>query len=149
MKFTFGIITGSRVLNQVIDSIINQNIPEYQIVVVGGSKEWYYDTVTNYLVDKIPIEGVFFKEDFKPRWITKKKNLITQNAKYDNIVYMHDYIYLDDAWYNGYKKFGDNWDISMNVINNLNGSRYRDWCLWNHPEVCYLDDGEHSVVLPP
>ena len=74
--FTFGIITGSRVLNQVIDSIINQNIPEYQIVVVGGSKEWYYDTVTNYLVDKIPIEGVFFKEDFKPRWITKKKNLL-------------------------------------------------------------------------
>ena len=34
------------------------------------------------------------------------------------------------------------------VILNSDGSRYRDWCIWDHPEICYLN-GEHSVVLPP
>ena len=33
---------------------------------------------------------------------SKKKNIITQNAKYENIVYMHDYIVLDNNWYKGY-----------------------------------------------
>ena len=150
MKFTFGVITGGEVNNNVIESIINQNIPEYEIIVVGGSKDWYYDKVVNYLVNKIPINGIFFNEEAsKPRWIKKKKNLITRNAKYDNIVYMHDYVCLENGWYEGYKKFGDDWDISMNIINNSDGSRYRDWCIWDDPEINYRNNGEHSVILPP
>jgi acyl-coenzyme A synthetase/AMP-(fatty) acid ligase len=40
-----------------------------------------------------------FDETQKPMWITKKKNLITQNSKYENLVFLHDYIILNNGWY--------------------------------------------------
>jgi hypothetical protein len=62
-------------------------------------------------------------------WITKKKNLITQNAKYENIVYLHDYIIFDENWYEGFLKFGDDFHVCMTKIINTDGSRFRDWTL--------------------
>ena len=36
----------------------------------------------------------------------QEKNLITPNATYENIVFMHDYLILDEKWYEGYLDFG-------------------------------------------
>ena len=36
MNFTFGIITELGVWDGVIESIVSQNIPNYEIIVVGG-----------------------------------------------------------------------------------------------------------------
>jgi hypothetical protein len=121
MDFTFGIITGGgqiRNLNKIIDSIEKQNIPRYEIIIVGG--------------DKIERKNVFhipFDESIRRKWITRKKNIITENAKYENIVYMHDYIYLDDDWYEGWLKYGNDFKACMNIIKNLDGTRFRDWTL--------------------
>jgi len=128
--FTFGIITNNQHhtnttqedrLSTIIQSIKNQNIPEYEIIIVG-----------DYQTNKPFCKCISFDETIKTSWITKKKNIITQEANYNNIVYLHDYIYLDNNWYNGWKRFGiDNWDIAMNIIMNKDGSRFRDWCvLW-------------------
>jgi hypothetical protein len=73
---------------------------------------------------------ISFDESIKPNWITRKKNIITENAKYDNIVYMHDYIVLNPGWFKGFETFGDKFNICMTRIENQNGSRYRDWTLW-------------------
>jgi hypothetical protein len=122
MNFTFGIITSihtDQYTDQVIDSIVNLYIPNYEIVVVGGSK---------------PRGSLFidFPEDHyvAPGWITKKKNLITQNAKYDNVVYVHDYLAFDSDWYEGFEKFGEDWDVCMCKIIKLTGERHRDWCVY-------------------
>jgi hypothetical protein len=122
MDFTFGIITdgnNENRINFIIDSIEKENIPNYEIILVGGN-----NIIRNNVVH-IP-----FDETIKPKWITRKKNLITENAKYENIVYMHDYVYLEDDWYNGYLKFGNDFDVCMNVIKNTDDSRFRDWTLW-------------------
>ena len=40
MDFTFGIITGGendKMINEIIDSIENENIPNYEIIIVGNS----------------------------------------------------------------------------------------------------------------
>jgi hypothetical protein len=136
MKFTFGIITGTQVPIEVIKSINNLNIPEYEIVVVGGENQTYYVNVNH-----IP-----FDENLGA--YTVKKNLITKNSKYENIVYTHDYFIFDRKWYNGFEKFGNDWDICMNVIQNKDGSRFRDWCVWDDPTLCY-DENNHRVVLAP
>ena len=121
MNFTFGIITnGSNddFLSRIIHDIKCLNIPNYEIIIVGGNTEF---------------EGakhIKFDESQRPMWITKKKNLITENSKYENIVYTHDYITFDEKWYDEFLKFGNNFDICMNRINNLDGTRYRDWVLW-------------------
>ena len=71
-----------------------------------------------------------FDESQKPMWITKKKNMITERAKYENIVYLHDYVNLVPGWYEGFKKFGNVFDICMTPIVNPDGGRYRDWTIW-------------------
>ena len=125
MKFTFGIITNGNSdnnLNLIIDSIEKQSIPfsHYEIIVVGNSGVNRKNTVV------IPFENTI-KE-----WITKKKNLITKNAKYENIVYMHDYIVLGDNWYDGYLKFGKDFKVCMNILINADNTRWRDWVIWPH-----------------
>lgn len=120
MQFTFGIITNNNPssVNLIIDSIEKQNIPEYEIILVG---------IEN--IKRKHTQCIFFNENVVPGWITKKKNIITQHAKYENIVYMHDYIVLEDHWYNGFLTYGNNFDIIINKINNSDGSRFRDWIL--------------------
>jgi hypothetical protein len=145
MKFTFGIITGGRVEDKVINSILDLKIPEFEIIIVGGDKPTKYS-----LIRHIP-----FDENKKKAWITKKKNLIVKNATYENIVFMHDYVILDQNWYKGFKKFGNNFDVCMTQIKNLDGSRFRDWCSWDDPNLNYPNGGipkgsgsNHVIVLP-
>lgn len=123
INFTFGIVTSGlddRV-SLVIDSIEKLNIPEYEVIVVGNSSVSRNNTTI------IP-----FNENERSAWITKKKNLITQHAKYENIVYSHDYIYYNSDWYDGWLKYGDDYKVCMNRILNGDGTRYRDWCIWPH-----------------
>ena len=122
MEFSFGIITdGSnrdRVLS-IMDTIRNEEIPKYEIIVVGGSRIKGYDVV------HIPHD----ENSGLDNWITYKKNRITSAAKYERIVYMHDYISLVPGWYNGFLLFGDKWDVCMTKIINIDNQRYSDWLL--------------------
>jgi len=119
VNLTFGIITeGNKDLSFLLSSIQKQLIPNYQIIIVGG--EVAYEGAVH-----IP-----FDETVKKAWITKKKNIITENAIYGNVVYLHDYICLREGWYEGYLKFGDKFDVCMNPILNYDGTRFRDWTLF-------------------
>jgi hypothetical protein len=127
--FTFGIIgtnTNRQFHDKIFKSILDQQIPNVQIIYVGS------DLNTDLNVDFIE-----FDETIKNAWITKKKNLITKFAKNENIVFMHDYIVLESNWFAGFKKFGNDFDVCMNVIKNFDGSRYLDWLLC-HEDIKFL-----------
>ena len=124
MNFTFGIITGGNnelMINDIINSIENENIPNYEIIVVGHCN-----------LNRKNTSVIPFDENIKRAWITKKKNIITQLAIFENIVYLHDYIKLLPNWYEGQIKAGENYKIRMDKIINNNGERFRDWCIWPH-----------------
>jgi len=126
MDFTFGIITAGgndNMLTEIILSIEKQNIPNYEIIIVG-------DTA----IKRNHCIVIAFDESLRSGWITKKKNIITKAAHYENIVYLHDYISFDDVWYEGQLKAGSDYKVRMDKIINLNGERYRDWCIWPHNE---------------
>jgi hypothetical protein len=142
MNFTFGIITNGNndtYLNIIIDSIQFLEIPQYEIIIVGNSN-----------VDRLNTKVIPFDETIKKAWITKKKNLITENAKYENIVYTHDYVIFDFNWYNEFLKFGDNFKVCMNKIENLDGTRFRDWCLcmWHDDTVADIVGPNRKCLLP-
>lgn len=140
MKFTFGIITAGNNLNTlqiIFDSIYSQiPIDSFQIVLVGGEAIEYPNLL-----------HVPFDESQKRMWITKKKNLITNNAIYDNIVYMHDYYILCNGWYEGFQKFGEDWEVCMNIILNADNTRFRDWCAWDDPINCFHEN-RSTPILP-
>jgi hypothetical protein len=84
MNFTFGIITKPNADGSILERLFDilKSIHEtcenqtYEIIVVGGSVDKCEQNVT----------WISFDESKKSGWITRKKNLITQNAKYENIV---------------------------------------------------------------
>lgn len=139
MDFTFGIITNqqsNKFLPEIIDSIKNLNIPNYEIIFVGESN----------IQDTENIKTIPFDESIKNAWITKKKNIITQNAKYDNIVYSHDYIKYDPDWYEGYLKYGEDFKVCCNVVLNLDNTRYMDWLWWDWPGAHMAN--AHNIWIP-
>ena len=130
MKFTFGIVTSGLDdrIQLVINSIEQLNIPEYEVLIIGNSS-----------VSRDRTRIISFDDNQKYDWITKKKNLITENAQYDNIVYSHDYIFYDSKWYEEWLKFGDDYKVCMNRILNEDETRYRDWCIWPY-NGNFMDD---------
>tara|TARA_B100001057_G_C22853779_1_gene951978 strand:- start:2085 stop:2783 length:699 start_codon:yes stop_codon:yes gene_type:complete len=129
VNFSFGIITSGQneeLIKKIINSIIIQQIDNFEIIIVGGNNSDYFNAAN---IIHIP-----FDESLKKGWITRKKNLITQSSKFENIVYMHDYIILENGWYEGFIKFGNNFKIVTNKIYNLDNSRFRDWTLWNESD---------------
>lgn len=127
MDFTFGIITSDKTdifIESIIQSIEKQGVPNYEIIIVGTIK------LPGYVNERVVI--IPFDETVYPGWITKKKNLITDNAKYENIVFLHDYVGFCDDWYEGFLKFGNQFDVVSNVIHDMEGKRFRDWNINQH-----------------
>jgi hypothetical protein len=140
MDFTFGIITGGgndEFINQIIDSIEKENIPNYEVIIVGTTR-----------VNRDNTRIIPFNEMLRSKWITRKKNFITQNAKYDNIVYLHDYIRLEEGWYKGQLKAGNDFSVRMDRIININGERFRDWCIWPHNDNFMDKLVDRDCLLP-
>jgi hypothetical protein len=123
MDFTFGIITSGQWDGDVLTmiySIIRNNIPNYEIIIVGNTK----------IMETDRIRVIEFDETIKSGWITRKKNLIALNAKYENIVLMHDYIMLADDWYSGFLKYGNDFEWCITKIITVEGYRFRDYTLF-------------------
>lgn len=140
MDFTFGICKSniSNNLLKIVESIRKQNIPFYEIIIVGENID----------IDGLDVIKINFNENEKPGWITKKKNLIVKNAKYENIVFLHDYIIFDNDWYAGQLISGNNFHIRMDKIENSDGSRYRDWCIWPCNENFMDDLVKRDILIP-
>ncbi len=120
-KWTFGIIAnGQRDENvdRMIDAINAQGIPRLQIIVCGK-----YANEKGHRIRYIP-----FSEKDEQGWITRKKNLIMENAEYENVMVMHDRIFLGKGWYAGMKKYGNYFDVlSCVLIASKTGKRAGDW----------------------
>lgn len=111
--------TNDPVLNQIIDSIEIQNIPEYQIIIIGG----FATTVNRKNTVHIP----FNESITTSAWISRKKNTGVLASKYDILVVMHDYQVLDENWYEEFVNFGLDWDICVHqnlAFDTNNPSRY-------------------------
>jgi hypothetical protein len=131
MNFSFGIITdgnNDEYIKTIIRSIEQNNIPNYEIIIVGNSK------INN--TNKIKV--IEFCETEVPMWITRKKNIIIENAKYESICFLHDYVKLNDDWYKGFLQFGNDYDWCITKIFDNKGTRFRDYTLFPY-KVDYLN----------
>lgn len=142
-KWSFGIISnGQRDENvdRIIGAINAQGIPKLQIMVCGK-----YANKNGYEIDYLP----FSKKD-EQGWITRKKNLIMEKAKYENVMVLHDRIFPSKNWYAGMKKYGNCFDaLSCVLLNEKTGKREGDW-IANIPGVLghldYSDWDERAVM---
>ncbi|MFC1682570.1 hypothetical protein ACFL0X_03050, partial [Nanoarchaeota archaeon] len=103
-------------IDKEVKSIINLEIPKFEIIVCGGKYKGKY---------KDKVKYVSF--DHKLAWITKKKNLICENAKYENLIITHDRFIFDKNWYQGIKKYGNYFEVLSCIIRDIRGRRADDW----------------------
>lgn len=137
MQITFGIVTGGTEdarINAIIDSIEAQKIPEYEIVISGPSK-----------VERDRTRVFDFDCTQRPHpWITRQKNIVTMHAKYENVVYLHDYVIFEPGWYDGQCEAGEDYAVRMDKMLNASGERFRDWTLDPfEAKIC-----GHACLLP-
>lgn len=130
-NFTFGIITDGKNPSQVDESIkkialdridfgIKNKIElDIEIIVVGDYTPGY----------QMPpwVRIIPFDASIKPMWITRKKNIIAQEAKNDIIVFMHDYVHIEPGFFQGWFDFNQDFDVAVNRILTLEGHRHSDW----------------------
>lgn len=124
-KWTFGIITNGKRddwVERIIESIRIQKIPKYEIIICG-----------TYFNRKEPdIKYLSFSERDDLGWITKKKNLIVEKSKYQNICIIHDRVTLGKKWYSGMKKWGNTFE-HLGCSQKMAGARVADWVI--HEQV--------------
>lgn len=121
-KWTFGIVSNGKRsdwLEKIIASISKQSIPNYEVIVCGPSPS---PVLQHPRLSYIP-----FRQRDDLGWITYKKNLIVDRARYENICVIHDRILFPEGWFEGMKKWGNSFDhLSCRV--EFNGRRDdSDW----------------------
>jgi hypothetical protein len=103
-QWTFGIVTNGKrkdLIEKAIRSIRALQIPRYEILLCGS-----YAEATGPDTVLIP-----FTERDDRGWITRKKNIICEQAKFENIVVMHDRIHFPGTWFDGMKRWGSYFDV--------------------------------------
>lgn len=137
-RWTFGIITlGTRNewVEKMIESIIAQKIPEFEIIICGKYELKKNEKFIKYIQST----------DHLPR-VTKKKNKICENARYENVCVLHDRVVLDEGWFKGMKKFGNDWDYVGCIVTH-EGTRSYDWFSSGYPVYLTQHDRNRGALL--
>jgi hypothetical protein len=140
MEFTFGILTAGNnngMIQTIVDSIRNQNIPNYEILIIGNCD-----------ISGNDIRLLPFDETIRHTWITKKKNILAQEANYENLVLLHDYVMFEENWYKGFLEFGNNFLFCTTQIKDNDGSRFIDYSFHPFYVMCLDPRFEKGCLLP-
>lgn len=131
-NWSFGLPYGGnndRKINDLINSIIIQNIPNYEIIICGPYINKLYKQNKNIRV----IDDINLKNDIRIP-ICHKKNAIVKSCKYENIVILHDRFLLSKNWFVSMKKYGNYFDFLCLPTYDESGNRFAvDWMKFNYP----------------
>jgi len=132
---TFGICTGydnPEHLITCVNSIHAQDLDEYEILLIGP--ECPEDLATDLAHPNLR----FIPFDFSVRrlWITKKKNVLAQEAQYERLCLLHDYLTLSPHWYQALHRFELEypWSVLAFPQQRVDGKRFwYDWSGFDGP----------------
>ncbi|MDA9287272.1 hypothetical protein N9P72_00060 [Amylibacter sp.] len=131
-KWSFGIISDGRKNDKVtalISSIINQKIPNFEVIICG-----LYSIPNEFLdTDIVVLDDIILEEDLRAP-TPAKKNKIVKKAKYNNLCILHDRFILPNNWYSNFESHGNYFDALCMPTIDLHGNRFRvDWMSFNYP----------------
>ena len=141
MNITFIIITNAgkpkKLLSQ-IDSIHNQKIPDYEIIVSGDKKDIELPSLNLTFIEAI--------DDAKNGGLGAMRNKACAIAKYDNLVISDDDMFFPKSWYNTLCSYKKEFDILTPLVRLPDGTRFWDKCSYQSPKYGHsvLEDEEED-----
>ena len=148
LKITFCILSNefapNYLLNSLIDSILIQNIPEFEILVAYSDGKIKKNTTCKN-IRYFPVKKMSSRVNHNKKLMQhKKRKLMTSKAKYDNIIFLKDYHILDTNWYSQICQEESN--VIIGKIQFENGERYLDRCIGNYTHEKY--DYRQGILIP-
>lgn len=144
-SFTFAICTDFKnipSLNLIIDSIKNQSISNFEILISGDTcninspisespslKIYDFDSKNTWP------EGRDYLKNKNTFWIAEKKNRLIDEAKNNIIVMMHDYYMFTNNFCENFDKVEEPWDFCMPHIVYIDGRNSSHWVSYDHPSI--------------
>lgn len=123
--WTFGLLTmGDREKNIInyISTIEKYCSESYEIIVISAKEIDFLNKYDN-------VKQISFSERDSLGWITKKKNIICNNAMYSDILVCHDRFSLTEDFFNRFDSWGYSYGIAAPRIKLRNGQRSLDWAM--------------------
>lgn len=123
--WTFGLLTlGDRQRNVIdfISSLTNSCTAPYEVVVVCPERLSFLDGLAN-------VRQLHFKDKDKVGWITKKKNLICESARYSDILVCHDRFSCASDFFTQFELWGYSYGIAAPRVRLADGRRGLDWAV--------------------
>jgi len=131
-RWSFGIVTNGQkpqLVNALIESILAQSVPEFEILVCGPHRrpDGSPDTRVR-LLDDVVLDG-----DIRAP-ISAKKNRIISAASFNNLCILHDRFTLPRTWYSRMKEYGNYFDFLCIPTRDAEGRRFCvDWMSNSYP----------------
>lgn len=127
-QWTFGVVYGGEnpsKIDELINSIIIQNIPKFEIVICGPYNG-KYSKIGNI---KIITDTELYVDSRIP--ISRKKNKIIDYAKYNNLVLLHDRFTLSKDWFKKISLYGNYFDcLCPRILDyETKKDRVQDWII--------------------
>ena len=145
-KWTFGICSNGshneRVLKQ-IEQINAQGIPNCEIIVCGPRPSEELPKNVR-IIDDTPI----YKEQEVRYPIGKKKSLIVNNAKFNNLMIVHDRFFFAEDWYKRMKEFGNYFDIIMPMMYSEEDRSFKAAGDWKIAEIYNFGKIAEEPLIP-
>jgi hypothetical protein len=131
-NWTFGIPSGGKKdewINELILSIVKQEIPNYQIIICGPYENKDFKKKYNIKI----LEDVVLNKDIRIP-ICHKKNRIIKSSSYENICILHDRFLLHENWFEKMKEYGNYFDYLCLPTQDINKNRFDvDWMEFAFP----------------
>lgn len=152
---SFGVITNATTVEGImpfVDSVLaiaGLDATARQIVVCGPR------VLGNAMVrEKLDVTFVEEPDAFTDRgWITRKKNLVVQAARYETIVLCHDRYVVPTDFMQLLRAFGGDFDTLVPRQIRPDGARYPDWVTlgsawhWGAPAMLHYDDWTPFIYI--
>lgn len=149
-KISFCILSNelapNNLLNSLIESIHKQNIPDYEILIAYSEGKIIKNT-TNKNIKYFPVKKQSSKINHNKKLEQhKKRQIMTSQAKYENIIFLKDYHILHANWYTNIKMYNDDFKVIIGKVLFENNTRYLDRCVGGYSHENY--DYRNGILIP-
>jgi GT2 family glycosyltransferase len=149
--WTFGLLTLGTDRDRVLRYVrsIEQSSPgDYEILVVAPQE-------LDWLVGVPRVRQLVFSERDDRGWITRKKNLICEQAKFSDILICHDRFELAADYFTAWERWGYSYGIAAPRVVLRDGRRGLDWAVassqndsWSHGGLLDYRAYSHYAYVP-